>query len=66
MKIENIFTCIGLILFVIGGSGLDSEQMLLPVVMCIAGLLLLYVTTKESRPTFGKRANGKCKELQTR
>lgn len=58
--IENVMMWSGLFLFVVGGSGLDSEQMAPPVVMCLAGALLLYVAAK-SRSTLGRGKNGRGK-----
>lgn len=46
-KIKNIipylFGCVGIILVMFGGSALDSEDIVLPIKICLAGIVLLLV-----------------------
>lgn len=37
----------GVILLIIGAAGMDSESLVLPVILIIMGLLLISVTAKE-------------------
>lgn len=38
----------GVILLIIGAAGMDSESLVLPVILIIMGLLLISVTAKEA------------------
>lgn len=49
MTLENIVAGIGIAFFIFGGCGLDSQKMLIPVVMTLIGLALVLAGTREDR-----------------
>lgn len=50
MSKRRIAEHIGLILFLIGGAGMDGDNVLIPAVMVLIGLAILYVSAKREYP----------------
>ena len=44
--VKTIFQVVGCFLFLIGGSAMDSESLVLPIAALAAGAALLFITTK--------------------
>ncbi len=47
-NLTNLGASMGVILLIIGAAGMDSESLVLPVILIIVGLLLISVTAKEA------------------
>ena len=46
-NLTSLGASMGVILLIIGAAGMDSESLVLPVILIIVGLLLISVTAKE-------------------
>ena len=47
-NLTNLGASMGVILLIIGAAGMDSESLMLPVILIIVGLLLISLTAKEA------------------
>ena len=46
-NLTSLGASLGVILLILGAAGMDSESLVLPVILIIVGLLLISVTAKE-------------------
>ena len=46
-KLTSLGASLGVILLIIGGAGMDSENLVIPASLLIVGLVLIMITAKE-------------------
>lgn len=46
-KLTSLGASLGVILLIIGGAGMDSENLVIPAGLLIVGLVLIMITAKE-------------------
>ena len=46
-KLTSLGASLGVILLIIGGAGMDSENLVIPACILIVGLVLIMITAKE-------------------
>ena len=49
-NIRKIAEYIGFVMFLIGGAGMNSKSVFIPVIMALAGLAILYISAKREYP----------------
>jgi hypothetical protein len=48
MQLQNILSAVGVMCIYIGASAMDSESMIVPIALILAGLAFVWIGAKES------------------
>ena len=51
---RKAITAIGLSMFLFGAMGMDSESMVIPVIMTLIGMAITFVSIKDAAADFGE------------